>query len=633
MLTVLAAMSKVAPVAAAAPTILTVSAAMGTYGGTTNLVAHLTSGGSPVAGESVDFHLGATDLGFVVTDVNGDATIPAASLVGINVGTYTNDVTASFAGDSNFNPANGANDLTVTPAPLTITANDQAKVYGAALPPLTASYTGFVNGDTAASLTTQPTLTTSATAASHVAGSPYAISASGAVDSDYSISYVAGSLTVTAAPLTVTADNQAKMYGAALPTLTASYTGFVNGDTSASLATPPSCSTTATSSSPVGTYPITCGGAAAADYAIGYVAGTLTVTATPQTITFNPNPLADRTLGDPPFTVAATASSGLTVSFTAGPSGVCAASGASGSTITLVGVGTCTVTASQGGNPNYPAAAPVVRSFAVRQAAIGLTVTTTGPGTVNPGTGTYPPGPLTLTAVPNSGALFTGWRVDGVVVDWNPTLALTISSPRTVEARFAARPTFTDVTPTSSASEAITQLAARGIIKGYGDGRFGPDAPVLRAQMAALIVRALGWDGSTPGGPAPFADLGGVDTELQRAIAILAQRGIITGYGDGTFGPVDAVRHVQVISFVTRSMVQAGYWQAVTQDNPALYPNVPLSSGHRLDLLTFVQNAGAIPDRPASAVWADWDTSASRGWTAQIVWQALNNYFRVNRLP
>ena len=82
--------------------------------------------------------------------------------------------------------------LTVTPAALTITADDQTKVYGAALPTLTASYTGFVNGDTSASLTTQPTLTTTATASSHVSGNPYTITASGAVDADYSITYVAG---------------------------------------------------------------------------------------------------------------------------------------------------------------------------------------------------------------------------------------------------------------------------------------------------------------------------------------------------------------------------------------------------------------------------------------------------------
>ena len=57
-------------------------------------------------------------------------------------------------------------------------------------------------------------------------GNPYAITASGAVDSDYSISYVAGILTVSRAALTITADNQTKVYGAALPTLTAVVRGL-----------------------------------------------------------------------------------------------------------------------------------------------------------------------------------------------------------------------------------------------------------------------------------------------------------------------------------------------------------------------------------------------------------------------
>ena len=84
---------------------------------------------------------------------------------------------------------------------MTITADNQTKVYGAVLPALTASYTGFVNGDTSASLTTQPTLATTATASSHVSGNPYAITASGAADPDYSITYVAGTFTVTTAAL------------------------------------------------------------------------------------------------------------------------------------------------------------------------------------------------------------------------------------------------------------------------------------------------------------------------------------------------------------------------------------------------------------------------------------------------
>ena len=268
---------------------LTVALATGTYGGTTNLSATLTSASVAVPGEVVDFHIGATDVGTATTNSSGVATLNNASIASINAGMYINDVTANFAGDPNFTASSGASDLNVTTAPLTITANNQTKVYGAALPTLTVSYTGLVNGDTSASLTTSPTITTTATSASHVAGNPYSITASAAVDSNYTISYVAGSLNVTTATLTITANNQTKVYGAALPTLTVSSTGLVNGDTSASLTTLPTVATTATSASHVGGSPfaITASNAADTDYTISYVAGSLNVTAAPLTIAAN----------------------------------------------------------------------------------------------------------------------------------------------------------------------------------------------------------------------------------------------------------------------------------------------------------------------------------------------------------
>ena len=198
-------------------------------------------------------------------------------------------ITASGAVDPNYTISYTAGSLTVTPVALSITANNQTKVYGAALPTLTAGYSGFVNGDTSSSLTTQPTLSTTATSASSVSGSPYSITASGAADSNYTISYTAGSLTVTPASLTITANNQSKAYGAALPTLTAGYSGFVNGDTSSSLTTQPTLSTTATAASSVagGPYSITASGAADSNYTISYTAGSLTVTPVALSITAN----------------------------------------------------------------------------------------------------------------------------------------------------------------------------------------------------------------------------------------------------------------------------------------------------------------------------------------------------------
>src|SRR5207249_4523250 len=194
-------------------------------------------------------------------------------------------ITASRAADSDYTISYVDGTLTVTPVTLTITAESKVKAYGAELPALTASYSGFVNGDTPASLTTPPTLTANATSASHVAGSPYPITAAGAFDTDYTISYVAGALTVTPVALTITAGNKTKPYGAVLPELTASYAGFVNGDTSDALTDQPTISTTASQSSHRGTYPIKASGAVDGDYTISYVDGTLTVTPVVLTIT------------------------------------------------------------------------------------------------------------------------------------------------------------------------------------------------------------------------------------------------------------------------------------------------------------------------------------------------------------
>lgn len=90
--------------------------------------------------------------------------------------------------------------------------------------------------------------------------------------------------TVTPAPLTITASSGTFPLGGTPPAITPSYSGFVNGDTAATaLTTSPTCQTTATSLSPIGTYPSWCSGAAAPNYTITYVPGTVTVTGAPPT--------------------------------------------------------------------------------------------------------------------------------------------------------------------------------------------------------------------------------------------------------------------------------------------------------------------------------------------------------------
>ena len=193
----------------------------------------------------------------------------------------------SGAADPNYAIVSVNGSVTVTKAPLTITASSGSMAYGATQPTITPAYSGFVNGDTSSSLTTNPTCSTTANGSSPVSGNPYAASCSGAVDGNYAITYVGGSVTVTPVPLMITASSTSMTYGAPKPTITPAYSGFVNGDSSSSLTTKPSCATAATSSSQVSgsPYSSSCSGAVDTNYTIAYVSGSLTVDPAPLTIT------------------------------------------------------------------------------------------------------------------------------------------------------------------------------------------------------------------------------------------------------------------------------------------------------------------------------------------------------------
>ncbi|NEU06722.1 hypothetical protein GZH53_00195, partial [Flavihumibacter sp. R14] len=82
---------------------------------------------------------------------------------------------------------------------------------------------------------------------------PGAITLAGGLDNNYSFSFVAGDFNVTKAVLTVTADNQSKVYGASNPALTFQYSGWVNGVEA--IDTAPTASTTVNGATNVGSYP------------------------------------------------------------------------------------------------------------------------------------------------------------------------------------------------------------------------------------------------------------------------------------------------------------------------------------------------------------------------------------------
>ena len=96
-------------------------------------------------------------------------------------------------------------------------------------------YESFVNGDTYASLGGTLGFDTPANSGSSVSGSPYTVTPKGLTSTNYTITFAAGKLAVTPAPLTVAANDKQKVDGGALPSFTVKPAAFVNGDTYASL--------------------------------------------------------------------------------------------------------------------------------------------------------------------------------------------------------------------------------------------------------------------------------------------------------------------------------------------------------------------------------------------------------------
>jgi hypothetical protein len=588
-----------------------------------------------------DFSVSATSgsAGAITYSASGNCTVdPTTGLVHLT-GAGTCTITANQAADNTHNAGTATVTFNVAQAPATIVLSNLAQTYDGTPRSATATVTpdvtatpGVIGGVTLTYTGTNGT-TYGPTAAAPMNTGSYTVDATFsdpnyvAADATDTLVVAPGSVTLALGNLNQTYDGTPKSVSVTVApnvgTVTVAYLG-TNGLVYGPTATPPtnagSYAVDAAFSNP--------------NYTATDALGTLVITPANQTITF-PQP-ASVTAGTP-FTVSATATSGLPVSFSV-VSGPCTMSGA---TVTPNAAGACALAADQAGDGNYAAAPRVTRNVTVTAVPAPaptkytLTVTTVGSGSTT-GAGQYDAGTkATAVATPAAGQVFVGWKFDGVAAGWASPVDVTMNSNHTLVATFAPRKTFSDVASGAPYAEAVAQLAARGIINGYqptycqslhlASPCFGPNDHLVRAQMAALMVRAFGWsNGAAP--TTSFTDLGAVDPELQKDVAILTAKGVIKGYTPTIFAPTGDVLQIQVISFITRSMEAAGNWHEVTTDDGS-YANVPLSSGARRDLLTFVHYAGALPNHPANQSWTDWNTPASRGWTSAVIWQALNNYF------
>ena len=206
---------------------------------------------------------------------------------------------AAFASGSAGNYAityqNGT--LTIAQAPLTVAANSSGKTYDGiawnGIPGVT--YSGFVNGETAAAL--GGTLAFGGNAQGATNAGSYTIAPSGLTSGNYAITFQDGALTIAKAPLTVAANSSGKTYdGIAWNGAPgATYSGFVNGETAAALGGALSFADSAQGAVNAGSYAIAPSGLSSGNYAITFQNGALTIA--PRAITVKTGDLT-RVFGD-----------------------------------------------------------------------------------------------------------------------------------------------------------------------------------------------------------------------------------------------------------------------------------------------------------------------------------------------
>lgn len=194
---------------------------------------------------------------YAVTGPSGVVSVSGSTFTITGAG--TTQVTISQAASGNYGANTEVVTVTVAKAPLTVTADNQSRLYGAANPAFTTTITGFVYNQTlgTSGVTGSALVTTTATITSNAGTYPITAALGTLSANNYSFTFAAGVLTVNKATIIVSADNQV-VSASNLPftAFTASFSGFKNGDQPSVVSGTVTFTGTATTASAAGTYTI-----------------------------------------------------------------------------------------------------------------------------------------------------------------------------------------------------------------------------------------------------------------------------------------------------------------------------------------------------------------------------------------
>jgi hypothetical protein len=163
------------------------------------------------------------------------------------------------------------------------------------------------------------------------------------------------------------------------------------------------------------------------------------------------------------------------------------------------------------------------------------------------------------------------------------------------------------------AAEAISDLALRGVVNGFPDGRFLPDQAVTRAKFVTMLSSALHWP-VTENSPA-FKDA--VPKWAANAVAAAVANGVVAGYPDGTFGPDAKITRSEMAVMIDRALALKETEETLKYKDAGSIPGFARSAVAKATSAGLLQGEGGL-FRPTDG--------ATRAETAVVVSRLLERW-------
>ena len=168
-----------------------------------------------------------------------------------------------------------------------------------------------------------------------------------------------------------------------------------------------------------------------------------------------------------------------------------------------------------------------------------------------------------------------------------------------------------DVTRGQWFNHAVSTLSSMGIVKGHNDGTFAPNAPITRAEFAAIAAR---FDDKNTDTSSKFTDI--ASHWAKNEIGIAANKGWINGYPDGTFRPNQYITHAEAMTLVNRVLNRLPENGSALLDSMIKWPDNSDASAWYYLAVQEATNSHAYSDKSKDDKYEKWTTiRETRDWT------------------